>query len=178
MPCPRAARHPAHRGGDAGRWQAGRADRVCGYRRGHPGRAPGQDHGALLHHEGRREGDRAGSGDLPPSRSRTTTAHSKSPAKLARERPCASCCRSGMTPTWHYLSSASAEVIEPTEGMEWKMAATKRGRLLIVDDEVELNNALCETLADAGLRDGGSGERRGRTQGTRRSRTSICCFAT
>jgi DNA-binding NtrC family response regulator len=30
------------------------------------------------------------------------------------------------------------------------MAATKRGRLLIVDDEVELNRALCETLADEG----------------------------
>src|SRR5690349_6770203 len=28
------------------------------------------------------------------------------------------------------------------------MAATKRGRLLIVDDEVELKSALCETLAD------------------------------
>ena len=30
------------------------------------------------------------------------------------------------------------------------MAKTKRGRLLIVDDEVELKNALCETLADEG----------------------------
>ena len=30
------------------------------------------------------------------------------------------------------------------------MAETKRGRLLIVDDEVELKNALCETLADEG----------------------------
>jgi DNA-binding NtrC family response regulator len=30
------------------------------------------------------------------------------------------------------------------------MAATKRGRLLIVDDEVELKSALCETLADEG----------------------------
>ena len=30
------------------------------------------------------------------------------------------------------------------------MAGTKRGRLLIVDDEVELNNALCETLAEEG----------------------------
>ena len=30
------------------------------------------------------------------------------------------------------------------------MAETKRGRLLIVDDEVELNSALCETLADEG----------------------------
>jgi DNA-binding NtrC family response regulator len=30
------------------------------------------------------------------------------------------------------------------------MAETKRGRLLIVDDEVELKNALCEILADAG----------------------------
>ena len=30
------------------------------------------------------------------------------------------------------------------------MAATKQGRLLIVDDEVELKNALCETLADEG----------------------------
>ena len=31
------------------------------------------------------------------------------------------------------------------------MAETKRGRLLIVDDEVELTNALCETLADQGF---------------------------
>ena len=30
------------------------------------------------------------------------------------------------------------------------MAETKRGRLLIVDDEVELQSALCETLADDG----------------------------
>src|SRR5579871_4043759 len=30
------------------------------------------------------------------------------------------------------------------------MPETKRGRLLIVDDEVELKNALCETLADSG----------------------------
>jgi DNA-binding NtrC family response regulator len=30
------------------------------------------------------------------------------------------------------------------------MAESKRGRLLIVDDEVELKNALCETLADEG----------------------------
>jgi DNA-binding NtrC family response regulator len=30
------------------------------------------------------------------------------------------------------------------------MAEAKRGRLLIVDDEVELKNALCETLADEG----------------------------
>lgn len=30
------------------------------------------------------------------------------------------------------------------------MSATKRGRLLIVDDEVELKKALCETLADEG----------------------------
>src|SRR5271156_6545928 len=30
------------------------------------------------------------------------------------------------------------------------MAATKHGRLLIVDDEVELKSALCETLADEG----------------------------
>jgi DNA-binding NtrC family response regulator len=30
------------------------------------------------------------------------------------------------------------------------MAETKRGRLLIVDDEVELKSALCETLADEG----------------------------
>lgn len=30
------------------------------------------------------------------------------------------------------------------------MAEIKRGRLLIVDDEVELNNALCETLAEEG----------------------------
>ena len=29
-------------------------------------------------------------------------------------------------------------------------AKRKRGRLLIVDDEVELKNALCETLADEG----------------------------
>jgi DNA-binding NtrC family response regulator len=31
------------------------------------------------------------------------------------------------------------------------MANSKRGRLLIVDDEVELKNALCETLADEGF---------------------------
>jgi len=30
------------------------------------------------------------------------------------------------------------------------MAETKRGRLLIVDDEVELKSALCETLAAQG----------------------------
>src|SRR5262245_41951533 len=30
------------------------------------------------------------------------------------------------------------------------MVEAKRGRLLIVDDEVELKNALCETLADEG----------------------------
>src|SRR6185436_9295520 len=30
------------------------------------------------------------------------------------------------------------------------MAVTKLGRLLIVDDEIELKNALCETLADDG----------------------------
>src|SRR5437763_251484 len=30
------------------------------------------------------------------------------------------------------------------------MVAGKRGRLLIIDDEVELNSALCETLADEG----------------------------
>ena len=30
------------------------------------------------------------------------------------------------------------------------MAETKRGRLLIVDDETELKSALCETLADEG----------------------------
>ncbi len=30
------------------------------------------------------------------------------------------------------------------------VAETKRGRLLIVDDEVELKLALCETLADEG----------------------------
>jgi DNA-binding NtrC family response regulator len=32
------------------------------------------------------------------------------------------------------------------------MAETRRGRLLIVDDEVELKNALCETLADEGYK--------------------------
>src|SRR5690348_10990517 len=36
------------------------------------------------------------------------------------------------------------------------MAATKRGRLLIVDDEVELKDALCETLADEGYETVGS----------------------
>jgi len=30
------------------------------------------------------------------------------------------------------------------------MAKNEKGRLLIVDDEVELKNALCETLADEG----------------------------
>src|SRR6516225_6020575 len=30
------------------------------------------------------------------------------------------------------------------------MAETRQGRLLIVDDEIELKNALCETLADEG----------------------------
>ena len=30
------------------------------------------------------------------------------------------------------------------------MDATKRGRLLIVDDAIELKSALCETLADEG----------------------------
>jgi len=36
------------------------------------------------------------------------------------------------------------------------MATTKRGRLLIVDDEVELKNALCETLADEGYETAGA----------------------
>jgi DNA-binding NtrC family response regulator len=36
------------------------------------------------------------------------------------------------------------------KGRKWTMAETKRGRLLIVDDEVELKSALCETLADEG----------------------------
>jgi DNA-binding NtrC family response regulator len=36
------------------------------------------------------------------------------------------------------------------------MAATKRGRLLIVDDEVELKSALCETLADEGYETAGA----------------------
>src|SRR3954468_223616 len=35
-------------------------------------------------------------------------------------------------------------------GEERSMAEAKRGRLLIVDDEVELAHALCETLADEG----------------------------
>jgi len=39
------------------------------------------------------------------------------------------------------------------------MAETKHGRLLVVDDEVELKNALCETLADEGY------ETRGATSG-------------
>jgi len=50
-----------------------------------------------------------------------------------------------------------------TEGkrreQECIMAETKRGRLLIVDDEVELKNALCETLAEEGY------ETRGATSG-------------
>lgn len=37
------------------------------------------------------------------------------------------------------------------------MADTKRGRLLIVDDEVELQSALCETLADEGFATVGAG---------------------
>jgi len=36
------------------------------------------------------------------------------------------------------------------------MAATKRGRLLIVDDEVELKSALCETLGDEGYETAGA----------------------
>lgn len=36
------------------------------------------------------------------------------------------------------------------------MAATKRGRLLIVDDEVELKSALCETLGDEGYQTTGA----------------------
>ena len=40
------------------------------------------------------------------------------------------------------------------------MAETKRGRLLIVDDEVELMNALCETLADEGYETVGRDRRR------------------
>ncbi len=37
------------------------------------------------------------------------------------------------------------------------MAETKQGRLLIVDDEVELKSALCETLADEGYETVGAG---------------------
>ena len=65
----------AHRAGYAGQRQARRADRVRGHRRGHSARTPGEGHGALLHHEGRRERDGAGAGDLPPRRSRTPRHH-------------------------------------------------------------------------------------------------------
>jgi DNA-binding NtrC family response regulator len=37
------------------------------------------------------------------------------------------------------------------------MANTRRGRLLIVDDEAELRSALCETLADQGFETAGAG---------------------
>src|SRR3954447_9771174 len=47
-----------------------------------------------------------------------------------------------------------------TSGMEpsreRKMAAMPCGRLLIVDDEIELKNALCETLADDGYETAGA----------------------
>jgi PleD family two-component response regulator len=38
----------------------------------------------------------------------------------------------------------------PADGHSKTVAATKQGRLLIVDDDVELKSALCETLADEG----------------------------
>ena len=159
----------SHLGGDAGGWQAGRADRIRGHRRraflpsilekswspSSPRRKKERGRGSGWQFAGELFKKDHGDIQIASEVGKGTAVRIVLPVKNAS------------------MSAASATAVRRNRavgiGSErncW-MAEAKRGRLLIVDDEVELKNALCETLADEGYATVGAASGEEAAQGAR-----------